>query len=208
MSIVSNRIKANKLLIATHNVGKFSEIKKQLGPLGLELVSLVDLGIEDDVEEKGDKFEDIVRDKAEFYYKLSQIPTLATDGGMEVDVLGGEPGVKSRRWPGHRASDEELLQFLLDKLEGIPIEKRTARFVETIAIHDGKKIKIFRGECRGKIGLESACELKPGLPWSSIFYPDGYDKVFSQLTPEEKNEVSHRGNAIKKLIKYFNEDQL
>lgn len=197
-------MKLNKLLIATHNIGKFSEIKKQLEPLGLELISLSDLRIEEDIEEKGDKFEDIVRDKAEFYYNLSKMPTLATDGGMEVDILDGEPGVKSRRWPGHRATDEELLQFLLDKLDGVPIDKRTARFVETIAIYDGKDMEIFRGECLGTIGLEPACELKPGLPWSSIFYPKGYDKVFSQLAPEEKNEVSHRGNAIKALIKYFN----
>ncbi|PLX25548.1 non-canonical purine NTP pyrophosphatase [Candidatus Parcubacteria bacterium] len=190
----------NKILVGTHNPGKLTEIKNQLSPLDMEILSLDDVGITEDYEETGSTFEENALAKARFYYKLSGIPTLADDAGLQIDALDGEPGVLSRRWPGYEASDQELLDMLFAKLDGVPIEKRTARFVAISALFDGKESIISRGESLGKIGLELACEVKPGIPWSSVFYPDGYDKVFSQLSVEEKNKISHRGKSLKKLI--------
>ena len=194
-------MKINKLLVATHNPGKFVEIKRQLTDLGIEVVSLKDVGIDQDFEETGNTFEDNARGKARFYYKLAGIPTIADDSGLEVDALGGEPGVKSRRWPGYEAGDQELLDLLVNKLKGVPWEKRTATFIATAVIIDGDKEIVTRGENRGKIGLKLACPIKPGIPWASIFYPEGHDKVFSQLSIDDKNKISHRGKALDKVIK-------
>ncbi len=197
-------MKLNKLLIATHNLGKFSEIKKQLEPLGLELVSLTDLGIDEDMEETGDTFEENALDKARFYYNIAKIPTLADDSGLSVDALDGEPGVKSRRWPGYEASDEELLQMLLDKLKDVPEGQRTAKFVCVIALYDGKEEIITRGEKGGFITKKQMCPIKKGIPYSSVFVLKDSDKVSSALSIEEKNAVSHRGMALGKLIKKIN----
>lgn len=191
----------NKILVGTHNPGKLTEIKKQLAPLNIEVLSLDDVGIKQDFDENGKTFEENALGKAKFYYQLSGIPTLADDAGLEIDILNGEPGVLSRRWPGHEASDQELLDLLFAKLDGVPMEKRTAKFVAISALFDGKESIVTKGESLGKIGFELACEIKPGIPWSSAFYPDGYDKVFSQLTIEEKNKISHRGRSLNKLIK-------
>lgn len=193
-------MKINKLLIATHNPGKLAEISKQLDILNIELVSLVDLNIKEDIEETGNTFEANAKQKADFYYKLSKIPTLADDGGLEIDILNGEPSVKSRRWPGYEASDQELLDILLEKLKDVPLAKRNAKFVDVIHITDGQNNISARGECQGIIGLELACPMEDGLPWSAIFYPEDYNKVFSQLSPEEKSKLSHRGRALEQII--------
>jgi XTP/dITP diphosphohydrolase len=194
-------MKINKLLVATHNPGKFKEIKQQLTALGIKVVSLKDLGIEQDFEETGNTFEENARGKAQFYHGLSDMPTLADDSGLEVDALNGEPSVKSRRWPGYEASDQELYDMLIQKLDGVPMEQRTARFVATSVIIDGDEEVVARGENKGTVGLELACPIEPGLPWSSVFYPEGYDVVFSQLDVAEKNKISHRGKALDKVIK-------
>ncbi len=200
-------MKVNKILIATHNKGKFAEIKVKLtDDLGIEVVSLSDLGITEDFEETGQTFEENAIGKAKFYYNIAKIPTLADDSGLVVDALDGEPGVKSRRWPGYEATDQELLDMLFAKLEGVPMEKRTAKFVVINALTDGQKTIVAKGEGLGVIGTELACEIKPGIPWSSVFYPQGYDKVFSQLSIEEKNKISHRGRALNNLIKELQKD--
>lgn len=193
-------MKVNKILVGTHNPGKLAEIKKQLSSLNVEILSLDDVGISEDYQETGKTFEANARGKAEFYNKLSGLPTLADDAGLEIDILGGEPGVKSRRWPGYEANDEELLELLFNKLEGVPMEKRSARFVVYNVLTDGAETIVAFGETRGKIATELVCEIRPGIPWSSVFYPDGHDKVFSQLSIEEKNKISHRGRALNNLL--------
>ncbi|RJQ33934.1 non-canonical purine NTP pyrophosphatase [Candidatus Parcubacteria bacterium] len=194
-------MKINKLLVGTHNPGKLTEIKKQLSSLNIEIFSLTDLGIKEDYQETGATFEENAVGKAKFYHQLSGLPTLADDAGLEIDALGGEPGVMSRRWPGYEASDQELLDLLFTKLKGVPMEKRGAKFVAISALTDGQELIVSRGECLGRIGTELACEIKPGIPWSSVFYPTGYKQVFSQLSVEEKNKISHRGRSLNNLIK-------
>lgn len=195
-------MKINKLLIATHNPGKFKESREKLQKdlTGVEIVSLGDLGITEDYEETGETFEENAISKAKFYYDLAKIPTIADDSGLAVDALGGEPGVHSRTWPGYSASDEELLEMLLDKMKDVPEEKRTASFVTVIAFYDGRDEFITRGEEFGKIAKKSMSKMDKGLPYSAVFLPRGLNKVFSQLTIEQKNSISHRGRAITKLI--------
>ncbi|MBU1203166.1 non-canonical purine NTP pyrophosphatase [Patescibacteria group bacterium] len=194
-------MKINKLLIATHNSGKFEEIKKQLSSLNIELLSLNDLDINEDPEETGQTFEDNALLKVKYYYQLAKMPVLSDDGGLEVDALGGQPGVESRRWGGQRLSDQELIDKMFVAMKDIPTERRIAKFVDVVAVYDGQEIITERGECQGIIATELVCPIKPGVPWSSIFYPEGSDKVFTQLTPEEKSRLSHRGKALEKVIK-------
>ena len=139
-----------KLLVATSNPAKFKEIKYFLSDLPLKIVSLKDLKVKERVEEDKDTFEENAIKKALFYAKKSNLPTIADDGGLEIDVLGGEPGVKSRRWIGGKeASDEKLIDYTLRKLKGVPSEKRGAqlRAVLALAFPDGQ---VFTSE--GKLG--------------------------------------------------------
>lgn len=194
-------MKIDKLLIATHNAGKFAEISAKLKGLNVPLYSLDDLHITEDFEETGETFADNAIGKAKFYYELSKLPTLADDSGLCVDALGGMPGVHSRRWDGSKGTDEEILQKLFDKLKGVPLDKRTATFIAVAALYDGRELILARGENKGIFGLQAACPIKEGVPYSSAFYPDGHDRVSSQLSIEEKNKTSHRGRALEELIK-------
>lgn len=194
-------MKINKLLIATHNPGKFEEMKHQLSSLNVQILSLNDLDIGNDPEETGKSFEENAILKVKYYYNIAKIPVLSDDGGLEVDALGGQPGVESRRWGGEKLSDQEMLDKMFEAMKDVPKDKRTAKFVDVVAIYDGQEIIAERGECPGTIATEVVCPVKPGIPWSSIFYPRPYDRVFSQLTPDEKSKVSHRGQAIEKVIK-------
>ncbi len=190
----------NKLLIATHNPGKLRECKERLSSLNIQLYSLSDLSIKSDFEEKGKSYQENAAGKAKYYYQLSQLPTLADDSGLSVDALGGEPGIHSRQWPGYTAGDEELLTMLLDKLEPVPDKDRTAQFVTVAALFDGDNLLIGRGECPGHITRYPQCQLESGLPYSSVFIPEGHTQVFSQLSTEDKNAISHRGRAIASII--------
>ncbi|MCD4760329.1 non-canonical purine NTP pyrophosphatase, partial [bacterium] len=114
-------MKINKLLIATHNPGKFEEIKNRLSSLNVDIISLKDLNIKEDFEETGDTFKANAKGKAEFYYNLSKVPTLADDSGLVVDALNGEPGVKSRNWLGYRGTDKEILNHLMERMKDVPV---------------------------------------------------------------------------------------
>lgn len=193
-------MKINKLLIATHNIGKFKEISHGLKYLGIKVFSLKDLKIITDCEETGDTFEANAILKAKFYHDLSGLPTLGDDSGMAVDALGGEPGIHSRNWPGYRAGDKELLDMLLQKMSHVKEGSRTARFMTVAALFDGQNMIIGRGEIRGKIALKPLCEIEDHLPYSCVFVADGSDRAFSQLSKADKNKISHRGQAIKQII--------
>ena len=175
-------MKINKLLIATHNPGKFAESQKLLNSAGIETTSLSDLGISKDYEETGETYEENAMAKAKFYYNLAKIPTIADDSGLSVDALDGEPGVHSRTWPGYTATDEELLEMILDKMKDIPKEKRLAQFITVIALFDGQEEFMARGEQSGIITDKAESVMDKGLPYSAVFHPMGCDKVFSQLS--------------------------
>ncbi len=188
------------ILIASHNPGKFKEIAEILAPLGLEAKSLSDLGIAEEFEENEDSFEANALGKARFYSQLTGLPTFADDSGIVVTALQGELGVKTRRWgAGAKASDEEWLEHFLHRME--PEADRSARFVCAAAYCEGERELVQLGEVCGLLAKELQAPLVAGIPLSSVFIPDGYDKVYTALLKEgKKHEISHRGQAFQKLL--------
>jgi len=188
-----------KILIATHNQGKFKEIVEFLNDLPFAFISLEDLQITDDIEENGKTYAENAQMKANFFHNLTGLPTVADDSGIEVNALKGELGVKTRRWgAGEEADDKEWLEFFLEQMKD---EKdRSARFVCFIATSGFEEQKgPFEGDCLGNILYRPASHMEPGIPLSSVFLPLGAKKVFSALTKAKKNAISHRGKAAKLL---------
>jgi XTP/dITP diphosphohydrolase len=187
------------LLIATNNPGKVLEYKEIFRKLKipLEIVSLKDLNIKAKIDETGKTFEENAIKKAKFYCKLTNLPTLSDDSGIEIDYLNGEPGVKSRRWPGYEASDEEIIKFTLKKLKGIPQNKRGAqlRAVIGLAFPETKRVYIFEGILRGSIAKKPIDKSIAGYPFRSIFIPERDNKYLGEL-----DIVAHRKQAVEKAL--------
>ncbi len=192
-----------KILIATHNFGKYKELMEVLEELPFKFASLNDEKIEEDVEETGDTFEANAIIKAEFFSRMTGLPAIADDSGIHVDALDGELGVKTRRWgAGANATDIEWLEHFLDRMANE--ENRRAEFVACVAFaHVGHQTVTFRGECVGQILDSPKTEIEHGIPLSSVFLPEGKEKVYSAMSKLEKNEISHRGLAIKKCHRYL-----
>ena len=184
-----------RIIFATGNQHKIKEIREILGDIGLEIVSMKEAGIEADIVEDGKTFEENAMIKATEIAKLCDDIVLADDSGLEIDYLDKAPGIMSARFMGEDTSYDIKNQALIDKLEGVPKEKRTARFVCAIAavLPSGKQI-VTRGTIEGMIGYEIAGE--NGFGYDPIFYVEEYGCTTAQLSPEEKNKVSHRGNAL------------
>ncbi len=190
-----------KILIATHNKHKLKEMARILEPMGYEVVTDTDLGIElTDVEENGETFLDNARIKSESGCKESGLACIADDSGLCVDALNGEPGVYSARYCGVHGNDEANNQKLLANLSDVPTEKRTARFECAICVSfpDGKEITA-RGTCEGWIGYENRGD--NGFGYDPLFMVG--EKSFAELSAEEKDAISHRGNALKALSEKF-----
>ena len=191
-----------ELLIATNNKGKVKEIKEILSGLDMEVFSLADKGIDIEVEEDGKTFEENSMKKASEIFKIANCITVADDSGLEVDALGGAPGVYSARYAGENATDEEKYTKLLNELKGLPEEKRTARFVSDVSVifPDGTK-KSLRGECEGVITTKPSGN--GGFGYDPVFFVPELNKTFSEATMEEKNQISHRGKAFRMLREYL-----
>ena len=185
-----------KLLLATTNKGKIGEYRYLFRGLPFEIVSPMQENIDIDVDEKFMTLEDNARQKALDYAERSGIITVADDSGLEVDALGGEPGVRSSRYAGEGASDEDRVNYLLSKLEGVPPGKRTARFRCVIAIADKSGIRATcNGECNGTIAFEPKGE--NGFGYDPIFFLQELNKTLAELNTETKNNLSHRANAAR-----------
>jgi len=186
-----------RLLIATHNRGKLIEYQAMLTNLPFELVTLDDVGISDDVDEDGATFAENARLKAIEYARQSGLLTLADDSGLEVDALGGEPGVHSKRYAGEGKSDTERNVFLLNKLRGVPAGKRTARFhcVIVMASPEGKLVETD-GTCEGEIAFEPRGT--HGFGYDPVFQVAERGIRMAELPTEEKNKISHRARAAAK----------
>ena len=171
-----------KVLIATHNFGKFKELMEVLENLPFNFVSLNDEHIEDDVEENGKTYEENAIIKAEFFGRLTGLPTIADDSGIIIDALNGELGVQTRRWgAGADANDEEWLNFFLHRMAFE--DNRKAEFISVVALYrPGEETLTFRGKCKGTILSEPQVDLEPGIPLSAVFLPEGKNKVFSALS--------------------------
>ncbi len=190
-----------KILIATSNLGKFKQIEKFLHGLPIEFLSLKNFSeIKNEPEENAETFEDNAKIKAEFYFKKTGLPVIAEDSGILVNALPGELGVKTRRWgAGSKASDKEWIEYFLQTMRNVPDGKREAKFVSFIVLAHKNGMEVFSGECAGTITKTLEAKIVDGIPLSSCFKPDGYNRVYSSLSLEEKMKVSHRGKASSKL---------
>jgi XTP/dITP diphosphohydrolase len=160
------------------------------------LVTPKELGINVDVAEDRDSYQENASIKAEAYAQVSSLISLADDSGLEVDVLNGEPGIRSARYAGDKANDKDRVKYLLSRLKGIPPEKRKARFVCIIAIAiPGEKTIICQGDCHGSITTEPRGE--NGFGYDPIFYFAELGKTMAELSPEQKGQISHRGRAAR-----------
>lgn len=194
----------NTLLIATHNKVKFQDIKNHLHDIPYKLVSLDDVGIDYDVEETGTTYEQNAILKAEAYAKLSGLLTLADDTGIEIDALGGEPGVYSARYAGPNSTDQDKISLILDNLKDVPDNKRGARFVVVLAlVFPNNGTKLFKGEVTGHMARESRGILVKGFPYRQFFIIDGHDKTVSELDDQKISHVSHRHKALDELKRYL-----
>lgn len=191
-----------KLLIGTSNKGKIIEIGEALHGLDVELLQPPSVGITESPAETGETYIDNARQKAQFYFGKSKLPTLADDSGIIVEALTNELGVHTRRWgAGPDATDHEWIYFFLDRMRRE--ENKRARFICTLChIDEQGKEHMFEGSCDGVITNELEADFLPGLPISACFKPDGYDRVYSALTIEEKNAISHRGKALHQFRDY------
>ncbi len=186
-----------KIIIATKNEGKVREFRQLLIPLGYEPVSMTEAGIDADIIEDGETFEENAHIKAKAVYEASGLPALADDSGLEVEFLGGAPGIYSARYAGENANDEQRNNKLLDELRGVDKPLRNARFVCAIyLILDRKSEYCVTGTLDGFIGEEPQGE--NGFGYDPIFMIDD-DTSLAQVDNGEKNKISHRARAMEKL---------
>ena len=188
------------LLLATTNRGKINEYLSLLKGIPFKMVTPVEEGMHIDVEENYSSMEENATHKAVTFASASGLIALADDSGLEVDALGGEPGVRSARYAGDNASDAERVAYLLDKMKDIPAEKRAARFkcVIAIALPSGN-VETCSGECRGIINFEPRGV--NGFGYDPVFFIPELNKTMAELTPELKNKISHRARAAQKAYR-------
>ena len=187
-----------KIIFATGNEGKMKEIRRILADPQLEILSLKDAGIHADIDENGKSFEENAMIKAEAICKMTGEIVLADDSGLEIDYLNKEPGIYSARYMGEDTSYHIKNANLIERLEGVPDEKRTARFVCAIAaVVPGHEPIVVRGTIEGYIGDKPAGE--NGFGYDPIFYVPDLNCSTAELSPEEKNARSHRGNALRAM---------
>ena len=193
-----------RIIFATGNAGKMREIREIMADRDVEILSMKEAGIETDSVEDGTTFEENAMIKAKAIATFTKDIVLADDSGLEVDYLNKEPGVYSARYMGEDTSYEIKNQAILDRLAGVPKEKRTARFVCAIAaaMPDGE-VLVTRETIEGYIGEKTAGS--NGFGYDPIFYVDEYGCSTAELTEEQKNEISHRGKALRAMKEKLNQ---
>ena len=187
-----------KIVFATNNAHKLDEVRQVVGE-EFEIVSLRECGIVEDIPENEPTLEGNALAKARYIYERTGMNCFADDTGLEVDALGGEPGVRSARYATDGHDDEANKRLLLERLQGE--EMRSAQFRTAVAlIMDGKEY-LFEGIVRGEIALEQHGE--GGFGYDPLFFPEGGELTFAQMSSEEKNAISHRGRAVRKLAEFL-----
>ena len=194
-----------QIILATNNSNKVREIRQMLQNAEIEVIPLVEAGIEADVEETGSTFKENAYLKASEICRLTQKPVLADDSGLEVDFLDGAPGIYSSRFMGEDTPYTEKNRAIIEKLDGVEDEKRGAGFVcvMSLVFPDGREF-FTRGEMRGIIAREPAGE--NGFGYDPIVYIPEMGCTSAQLAPEKKNEISHRGKALRQMIQIILEN--
>ncbi len=198
-----------RLLVATHSAHKLEELRELLDLPGTQLISLADVGITIDAPEERETFDENAADKAIFYAALSGLPTLADDSGLEVDALGGGPGVRTRRYAGEDATDAENNAKLLRALRDVPEEGRSARYRCSLAyatVGAGVPPVLKQGACEGRIATELRGE--GGFGYDPLFIPDDASargRTLGEMTAAEKNRISHRAQAARLMGEHLRE---
>lgn len=189
-------ITPQSLLVATRNEGKLKELRQLLAGLPFELYGLSDFPKVESVPETGESFSENACLKAAGYAAQTGFLTLADDSGLEVDALGGAPGILSARYAGEGATDADRTNRLLTELSDVPAAKRSARFVSAVAIANtrGQIVNVSVGTCDGRIDF--APSGSGGFGYDPVFVPSGYDKTFGELESEIKSRISHRARAL------------
>jgi len=189
----------DKLVLASRNQHKIQEMKELVADLGIEVFSALDFPELEEVEEDKPTLEGNALKKARYVHHQTGIPALSDDTGLEVEALNGAPGVYSARYAGENATYQYNVLKLLSEMK----EKsdRTAQFRTVVALVDGKQEFTFEGICKGKIIKVQRGE--KGFGYDPVFLPDGFSKTFAELEADIKNEISHRGKAIQKLVEFL-----
>lgn len=187
-----------EMIFATKNKGKLKEINEIFGQSGLKVISMEEAYIDADVVEDGKTFEENAIKKAVEIMNISKKITLADDSGLEIDYLDKAPGIYSARYLGEDTPYDIKNQIILDKLQGVPEEKRSARFVCVIAASfPNGKVVTTKGIIEGRIGYESKGNY--GFGYDPIFYVPEYEMTTGEMEPDQKNAISHRGKAVQKM---------
>lgn len=189
ISVMTVKISIMKILIATKNPAKAKEISKYIGDYFEKIFLSADTP---DIEETGKTFLENAMLKAKAYFEWSNTPSVADDGGLEIDFLNGEPGVLSRRWPGYEATDQELIDMALEKLRNVPLEKRTAHLRTIGVYYDGKNPLHAEGSIEGYVVEKQTVPCERGYPFRSIFWIPRFNKLYQDLTYGEHEQINHR----------------
>ena len=190
----------NIIVLATRNEGKIKEFQEMLKDFPVEIKNLNDFGPIPEVEEDGETFDDNAYKKALFAAKVLGLPAIADDSGLVVEALAGAPGVKSARYAGEKATDQDNINKLLKELEGQSNRKAAFECVLSIAVPSGPALT-YEGRCEGEITLQPQGDA--GFGYDPVFYYPEYDKTFAEISGDEKNRVSHRGRALAELVSEF-----
>jgi XTP/dITP diphosphohydrolase len=191
-----------KLLLATRNRFKTAEMQQLLRATAWQVVMLSDIPGAPEVEEDGETLEDNARKKARSAHAVARTWTLSEDAGLEIDALGGEPGVRSARYCGEGASDADRMRAVLDRIVAVPDDRRTARFRCVMCLVDPAGSEhCFEGICEGRISHH--VRGTAGFGYDPIFIPDGHSRTFGELGLDTKSEISHRSRALREVISYL-----
>lgn len=190
-----------ELVFATNNAHKLEEVQQMVGDKFV-LKSLADIGCDDDIPETGVTFQENAQQKTDYLFQKYQVDCFGDDSGLEIDALNGEPGVYSARYSGSRDMEKNI-DLVLEKLQGQ--ENRRARFKTVISLFLDGEQHFFEGTVEGRI-IASRTGTE-GFGYDPIFIPEGYDQTFAEMSLEEKNKISHRSQAVAKLVGFLNSNE-